>query len=114
MAFIKYVVKAAMMPSQNSKLLPMLHKQSLIIREQHNQSHWNKQETSEVNIKQMLLLSKGVSRLSCNFEKDVYSPDEVCRILCDIDNSRCSLNMTSIIVRLEQMLDVRGEGQMPY
>ena len=79
----------------------MQHKQSLIIREQHNQSHFNKQEKSEVNIKQMLLLSKGVSKLSCFFEKDVYSPDEVCRILCDIDNSRCSLNITSIIVRLE-------------
>ena len=45
---------------------------------------------SETNvIKSMLFMDRGMCRVECDFDKDIYQPNEVASVRCMINNGDC-------------------------
>jgi hypothetical protein len=81
-----------MMMDHHGKEL-MKHKQVLILREQGDAFQTNISHTDAHNIKTWCCMSQGESRISTNFEKNVFEPHEICKAFVNIDNSQCNLNL---------------------
>lgn len=84
----------------------MKHKQVIIIREPPVQFKMNEQQGEEANIKTWCCIDQGVSKMWVNYEKNIYTPNEVAKAFINIDNSRCTLNCTTVKFWLEQRLTI--------
>jgi hypothetical protein len=55
-----------------------------------------------------------MAKITTQFESDAYTPDEVCRAMCDIDNSRCGKDIADINIRLEQHVELKAFDGFTY
>ena len=91
----------------------MLFKQALVIRQPNYSAALSPVQTDSRNVYACWWLgNKGQARITTQFEKDGYTPIEVCKAMWDIDNSQCTGIINSISIRLEQYVELRaGDGQ---
>ena len=104
---VKYTIKASMLTHQNKEL--MRHKQVLILREMGDAYQENIVHNAENSITTWCCMNQGVSRVTTEFEKNVFEPRETCKAKVSIDNSACNLQMTGVRFALEQELVLRTE-----
>lgn len=45
-----------------------------------------------------------------NYEKNIYTPNEVAKAFINVDNSRCTLNCTTVKFWLEQRMTINARG----
>lgn len=88
-AVIKYKIKAVMEPTMGLTVKKMKFKQDLVIRQPADASALAPKQTDERPVYVCCCFgNKGNARITTQFEKDAYTPDEVCRAMCDVDNSQ--------------------------
>jgi len=107
-AKIKYWVKAKVIGRSRSD--EMKHKQIIAIREPPVQFKMNEQQGEVANLKTWCCIDQGTSHMWVNYEKNIYTPQEVCRAFINIDNSNCTLNCTQVKFWLEQRLTLHSRG----
>lgn len=105
---VKYHVKA-FVEDHHGKTI-MKNKQVLIVREQGDNFQTNINRTDEHNITTWCCVNQGRSRITTNFEKNVFEPHEACKAFLTIDNSGCNLNMEHVSLSLEQELVLNTSG----
>jgi hypothetical protein len=44
------------------------------------------------------------------FEKNVFTPQDVAKAMINVDNSKCTLNVTQVKMFIEQVMTVRDRG----
>ena len=96
---VKYHIKA-FLEDHHGKCI-MKNKQVLIVREMGDNFQTNISQTSEHDITTWCCVNQGRSRITTNFEKNIFQPDESCKAFLTIDNSGCNLNMEHVILSLE-------------
>lgn len=99
-AKISYSIKCVLRTS-SANCKDLTFKQRLIISQKPKASILNELRKASSMIKSCLF-SKGVSSISCRFEKDSYLPGETSKLLLSIDNEHCTAVMKSISVTLKQ------------
>lgn len=113
-ASIKYKLQAVMEPTMSSHK-KMKFKQTLIIRQPGTPSALNPTQKDERNVYACCCFgNKGQARITTQFEKDAYTPEEVCRAMCDIDNSQCTGEIRSVSIRLEQHVELKAKDGHTY
>ena len=90
-AKVKYHVKASLEDFYGKST--MMYKQILIVREMGDTFQTNISQTQEHRISTWCCVDQGPSRVSVNFDKNVFEPTEVCRAHVVIDNSGCNLRV---------------------
>lgn len=88
----------------------MKFKQVLIVREQGDAFQVNINKTQENRISTWCCVNQGVSKVSVQFEKNVFEPTENCKAIVNLDNSGCNLKMTNLRLAIEQELSLKGSG----
>ena len=115
MGNIKYKLKATLEPSLGFNVKKMKFKQTLVIRQPHYASALNPMQTDARNVYACCCFgNKGQARITTQFERDGYTPEEVCRAMCDIDNSQCSGEIRNITIRLQQHVELRSKDGREY
>jgi sporulation-control protein spo0M len=114
-ASIKYKICAVMEPSIGFNVKKMKFKQTLIIRQPANVGALSPTQTDERNVYACCCFgNKGSARITTQFEKDAYTPDEICRAMCDIDNSNCGGEIRGINISLTQHVELRAKDGRTY
>jgi len=109
-AEIKYSVEGYLKP-ETDNIQKLKHKLYLTMREvmqQHIQTP--KELTLNKPLSTWCCLSAGAINLRTAFEKDAYAPGEEARMLTEIDNSKCSLNVDNVIFQLNQTIRLNANG----
>lgn len=75
---------------------PMKFKIPLIVRESVPQNLSNRIVTSTKDVISLSCLSKGISSITCKFDKNAYSPEEVVNVITQINNKNCHAAMLKI------------------
>ena len=110
-AKITYHVKAIIEPAHGSNIKEMKYKQRLIVRQPVFDMGLNRTQGDREEVNACCCCcSKGHASLTCQFEKEAYVPGEVCRALADINNSECSIECKGLVLKLEQKVELRGDG----
>lgn len=86
----------------------MKYKQVLAIREPPVPFKMNEQQMEESKVTTWCCIDQGVSTMWANYEKNIYTPQEVAKAMIHIDNSRCTLNVTQVKFFMEQRLTINA------
>ncbi|CAI2364882.1 unnamed protein product [Moneuplotes crassus] len=114
-AYIKYKIKAVLEPSMGVKAKKMKFKQPLVIRQPVSESLMAPIQSDERNVYACCCCcSKGVAKITTQFEKDGYCPEETCRAMCDVDNSQCSRDINNITIELKQHVELRSKDERTF
>lgn len=114
-ATIKYKLKAILETSIGFNAKKMKFKQTLIIRQPGTASSLNPLQRDERNVYACCCFgNKGTAKITTQFEKDAYTPDEVCRAMCDVDNSQCTKEINDISIRLMQHVELKAKDGQIY
>lgn len=84
-AKIKYFIRAAILDASQEKL--MKYKTVAIIREPPPPLEAGIARDSTMNITTWCCIKNGESKMSCNFEKNIYFPNESCKCSIMINNT---------------------------
>ena len=76
--------------------------QSFIVRQNPKVSIINATQKASSDIKSCLF-NKGISSISCKFEKDTYFPGDKAKLLIELDNQNCAVNIIHITITLVQI-----------
>ena len=64
-----------------------------------------------LNVKTWCFINRGSIHISAYFDKNAYAPNEVANVICEIDNSKCSIDMTNIdFVLINRMRFISNAG----
>ena len=98
-AKVKYHIKAVVETFDGHSA--MKYKQILIVREKPPHFEQNISQISEHKITTWCCVNQGVSRIEVNFDKNTFFPNETCKCLAVIDNSKCNIAMKNIRLSIE-------------
>jgi hypothetical protein len=107
-AKVKYHIKAILTDQHNKEA--MKYKQVLILREQGDTFQVNINQSQENRISTWCCVDQGPSKISVQFEKNVFEPTEVCKAIVNIDNSGCNLAMNGVRLAMEQELTLTSDS----
>jgi len=114
-AKIKYKLQAYLEPSMGFSVKKMKFKQILVIRQPTIESGFSPTQTDTRNVYACCCFgNKGQAVLTTQFEKDAYTPNEICRAMADINNSECGAEINNINIRLEQHIELRASDGRVY
>jgi len=68
------------------------------------------QQSETSNISTWCCIDQGTSTMWSAFEKNVFTPQDVAKAMINVDNSKCTLNVTTVKFFIEQRLTVRDTG----
>jgi len=113
-AEIKYSVEGYLKPERDN--VPKLkHKVYLTMREKMQQTIQQKELNLTKKISTWCCIDQGTISMRTAFEKDAYAPGEEARMLTEIDNAKCSLNIENVIFTLSQTINLSdGNGHGRY
>ena len=92
----------------------MKYKQVLIVRELGDNFQTNITQTSENQITTWCCVDQGSSKIQVLFEKNVFTPHELCKAYVDLDNSKCGVDLTNVRLAVEQELTLHGDSHRFY
>jgi len=111
-AEIKYSVEAFLKPEVDT--VPKLkHKERVVMKEKFSGSIEQREVSLTKNMSTWCCIGAGSINLRTAFEKNAYLPNETARILTEVDNSKCTLNITDVVFNLNQSIhisDGKGHG----
>ena len=114
-AKIKYKLKASLESGMGFSVKTMKHKQTLIIRQPEYATGLNPMQSDTRNVYMCCCFgNKGQAKITAQFEKDNYTPEEICRAMCDVDNSQCGQPIRNIGISLEQHVDLKASDGQTY
>jgi len=113
-AEIKYSVEGYLKPERDN--VPKLkHKVYLTMREKMQQNIQQRELNLTKKISTWCCIDQGTISMRTAFEKDAYAPGEEARMLTEIDNAKCSLNIESVVFTLSQTININdGHGHGRY
>lgn len=84
-----------------SGIKPMKFKTRLIVRQSPPIDFGNKISTQQLEINSCCCCcSKGRARFQTQFEKQVFTANELCRVMCELDNSMCTQPCNNLVIEL--------------
>jgi len=109
-AEIKYSVEGYLKPEVDT--IPKLkHKLFLTMREDMQKNIQTKELNLTKSLSTWCCINQGTISLRTAFEKNAYAPGEEARMLTEIDNSKCGLNVDNVVFHLTQNIQVKdGQG----
>lgn len=112
-AKIKYKAKVELNPHHHGKGIK--HNQELVLRELiKDNMQWNVPVENSINAKTWCCINQGVCRMKCFFEKNLYCPEEIANMICEVDNSQCDLPVRTITMRLLRNIHLDGHHKKHY
>ena len=108
-AYIMYVITARMV-IPNYPENDLIHDTILMVRQSPQYFEYPNILTTTKNLTS-ICFDKGTTTFQISYAKHFFSPDEVLQVICDIDNTNCSLNARSIKLELFQRIYVK-DNQM--
>ena len=88
----------------------MEYKQVLIIREHPPSFEADIKKKSDKKITTWCCVNQGVSEIECKFEKNIFTPNEDCDCIVEIDNDKCNIAMTNVRLAVEQEVHIMCHG----
>lgn len=107
-AKIKYHVKTTIHCANHKE--NMKYKQVLVIREPPVEFKMNEAQMEESKISTWCCIDQGVSKMWANYEKNIYTPNEVAKAMIHVDNSQCTLAVTQVKFFVEQRCTIKTGG----
>ena len=98
---IKYKLKAELRGNMPNDILK--YTDELIIRDNLKSGFSIGQGSFIYKINNCFCIPRGVTQIKCFFEKNAYAIGENAKIFCEIDNSKCSLNLIQVVCELKNM-----------
>ena len=98
---VKYKVKVAM-EDLSSHFWPLSAKRIVMIHQPPLTIHYNLHHEWKHDVKALLFMSQGSSRLSIILDKDAYQPSEELRVQCTVNNESCDKKVERIVVKLRR------------
>jgi len=87
----------------------MFWNQSLVIQQRNNPVvTCNTTKEASNSIRSHFCINRGISKLRCTFEKDTYTSQDACRVICNLDNSKCGVEISSIRGVLTQIIEIKN------
>lgn len=83
---------------------PLECERRIVVRRPATNIKLNKQISQVSDISTFFFVRQGISKADITFEKDSYSPNENANILCVVDNSQCTKDITNIYVKLVRVV----------
>jgi len=112
-AEIKYSVEGYLKPEVEQ--VPRLkHKVYLTMREKVQSTIQQKELNLTKKISTWCCVDQGTISLKAAFEKDAYCPGEEARMLTEIDNGKCNLNIPNVSFQLSQTIQLSANGHGKY
>lgn len=74
----------------------MKYKQVLAIREPPVPFKMNERQMEESKVTTWCCIDQGTSIMWANYEKNIYTPQEVAKAMIHVDNSKCTLAVTRV------------------
>jgi hypothetical protein len=93
-AKIKYYVKTTVKTANPRE--EMKYKQVLAIREPPVPFKMNERQMEESKVTTWCCIDQGTSTMWANYEKNIYTPQEVAKAMIHVDNSKCTLAVTRV------------------
>jgi len=106
-AYIKYILQLRALSSGKSEHIT--NSILLIVRQPPNFFQYPTKLSDTQTIRTWCCFNKGVSTLNVSYEKNYYCPDENVKMVCELNNSNCNLNGSSIILSLFQVITLKDK-----
>jgi hypothetical protein len=104
-AYIKYIVTAkALSFSGNNDIY---NSNILIVRQSPQFFSYPNNLSDTKNISTWCFFKKGLSTLNVSYPKNFFSPDESVQVICNLNNSRCTLNANCFKLQLIQRIHLK-------
>ncbi|CAI2367408.1 unnamed protein product [Moneuplotes crassus] len=108
--YIKYKVKASFKAEDDTPVKDIKGKCHLVVRQLAPGSHFNIRAREEVDIKKCCCCwSKGICKLECCFERNVYHSQETAKAIVNVDNSDCDADVDNVVMNLKQTVTLRTD-----
>eukprot|EP01016_Furgasonia_blochmanni_P040905 TRINITY_DN5257_c0_g1_i6.p1 TRINITY_DN5257_c0_g1~~TRINITY_DN5257_c0_g1_i6.p1 ORF type:complete len:585 (-),score=140.39 TRINITY_DN5257_c0_g1_i6:207-1961(-) len=107
-ARIKYVVKAVLGFPGRPKNEGLWDDEELIVREKPDRVMGNVSREFNAEVSTWCCIDQGKSWIKVYFEKDTYCPGEKARIIAELDNTNCKLNVSSLRVALMNKMAMKA------
>lgn len=111
-AYIKYKINAKAL-SWHGKKTNIKNSNILIVRQAPTNFSYPTNLSDTRNLSTWCFFSKGTSTLNVSYPKNHFCPDESVQVICNLNNTRCTLNATCIKLQLMQQLTltIREHGK---
>jgi len=106
-AYIKYILQIRALSS--GKTENITNSILLIVRQPPNFFQYPTKLSDTQTIRTWCCFNKGVSTLNVSYEKNYYCPDENVKMLCELNNRDCTINGSSIILSLFQVITLKDK-----
>jgi len=106
-AYIKYILEAKALSSTGSNHIK--NEILLIVRQSPQFFQYPTKLSDTKNISTWCCFSKGSSTLNISYEKNYYCPEEKVNVICELDNTRCTLNGNAIRLALMQTITLHDK-----
>ena len=90
------------------------HKIEILIREKVKKQIETTCLALDKPMKTWCCIDQGAVNAKTSFEKNAYAPSEEVRILAEVDNSKCKLNVQDIVFELTQTVVLQAKGHIKY
>lgn len=107
MAYIKYLLQSKALSSHSNNHIQ--NEMLVIVRQPPQFFQYPTRLSDTKNISTWCCFGKGSSTLNISYEKNYYCPEEKVNVICELDNTRCSLNATCIKIALVQTIIIRDK-----
>jgi hypothetical protein len=66
------------------------------------------------NITTWCFFSKGTATINASYPKNHFTPDESVQVICTLNNTRCQLNATAIVLQLFQQIHLKSSDLVAH
>jgi hypothetical protein len=112
-AFIKYEVKV--------KILPFYEKEEtvkfstiLVVRQLSSFFNYPQNLTDTRKITTWCFFDQGIATLNVSYQKNYFAKDEIVQMQCNLDNTRCKIDSTTIRLNLIQKISLKIKGERRF
>jgi len=107
-AFIKYQVKVKILPINDEK--PFKFSTILVVRQTPSMFNYQQNLTDTRQITTWCFFNKGTATLNVSYQKNNFALDEIIQMQCNLNNTRCQLDSTAIMLQLFQKITLKIKG----
>jgi len=86
----------------------------LIVRQSPQNFEYPTKLSDTKNISTWCFFSKGTATLNVSYLKNHFSPDESMQVVCELNNTRCTIDASSISLQLFQAITLRAGAETKY
>jgi len=106
-AYIKYILEARALSSASVNHIK--NEILLIVRQSPQYFQYPTKLSDTKDISTWCCMSKGSSTLNISYEKNYYCPEEKVNVICELDNTRCTLKANCIKLALIQTITLQDK-----